>query len=161
MDWFLVSSLNAALSVISLSILLISTRKMARSLRSSAELDQKLEKATQGLDQGLDRAIAALRQEHQHLNIESKQIEAKIKQATLVRAQIDKSLAHLLQTRSQLKKELAGRAAAAKRDSSSGETSIKFNGVKPLSQSPLKINGKNLPVFVMRKINKASRADIH
>jgi len=161
MDWFLVSSLNAALSVISLGILLISTRKMARSLRSSAALDKKLEKATQGLDQGLDRAIAALRKEHQHLHIESKQIEAKIKQATLVRTQIDKSLAHLLQTRAQLKKELAGRAASAKQDSSPSETPIKFNEIKTTSKAPLKVNGKNLPVFVMRKINKAARTDIH
>jgi len=161
MDWFLVSSLNAALSVISLAILLISMRKMARSLRSSAELDQKLDKATQGLDQGLDRAIAALRQEHQHLNNQSKQIEAKIKQATLVRAQIDKSLAHLLQTRAQLKKELAGRTASVKQEHPPREIPIKFNGIKPISQAPVKVNGKNLPVFVMRKIKKASRADVH
>jgi len=152
MDWWLISSLNMGLSVISIGILLISMRKMARSLRNSAELDQKLDKATQGLDQGLDRAIAALREQHQHLSVESKQIEAKIKQATLIRAQIDRSLAHLLQTRRQMKKEIVKRTAGTAADINKQKTSI---------QPPIQINGKNLPVFVMRKMNKTIRPDIH
>jgi len=161
MDWFLVSSLNAILSVISLGILLISMRKTARSLRSSTELDQKLDKATQALDQGLDRAIAALRQEHQNLNSQSKQIETKIKQATLIRAQIDKSLAHLLQARSQFKKELGNRTNIAKQDRVMAQSADKIGVVKPTMQAPVKLNGKNMPVFVMRKINKTTRPDIH
>jgi len=152
MDWWLISSLNAALSVISIGILLISMRKMAASLRDRTALDQKLDKATQGLDQGLDRAIAALREEHQHLCAESKQIEAKIKQAILVRTQIDRSLAHLLQTRSQMKKEMAKKANPAAPNLAQSKASI-----EPLG----KVNGKNLPVFVMRKINRAVRPDIH
>jgi len=152
MDWLLISSLNVGLSVISIAILLISMRKMAKSLRDSAELDQKLDKATQGLDNGLDRAIAALREEHQHLCTQSKQIEAKIKQATLVRSQIDRSLAHLLQTRRQMKKELVKRATPA----AANITNLKV----PLTPA-VKVNGKNLPVFVMRKISKATRPDIH
>jgi|GEM_PF-1316386 len=157
MDWLLVSSLNAGLSVVSIGILVISMRKMAKSLRDSHDLDQRLEKATQGLDQGLDRAIAALRQEHQHLCVESKQIEAKIKQATLVRSQIDRSLSHLLQTRAQLKKELAKRAAPI--IPNSGAAGLAKS--KTQQQPPVKVNGKNLPVFVMRKLNRAIRSDIH
>jgi len=166
MDWLLISSLNAGLSVISVAILLISMRKMARSLRDSAALDQKLDKATQGLDQGLDRAISALRQEHQHLCVESKKIETKIKQAALIRAQIDRSLAHLLQTRRQMKKEIINRSAsmspasvhhAPKQDQAAPRSSKLKTPLAP----PVKINGRNLPVFVMRKLNKAARPDIH
>jgi len=152
MDWLLISSLNAGLSVVSVSILLISMRKMARSLRDSAELDKKLDKATQGLDQGLDRAIAALREEHQHLCSESKQIEAKIKQAILVRTQIDRSLAHLLQTRNQMKKEIVKKVVANVPEPSKSKAPI-----QPAGKTP----DRNLPVFVMRKLNRATRPDIH
>jgi len=152
MDWLLISSFNAILSVVSVGILLISMRKMTKSLRDSAKLDQKLDKATQALDHGLDRAIAALREEHQHLCVESKQIEAKIKQAILVRTQIDRSLAHLLQTRAQMKKEIAKRTITAPAERSRS---------KPSPQPSVKVSDKNLPVFVMRKLNRAIRPDIH
>ncbi len=146
MNWFIVNIVGAALAMTSLGVFVITSRKLASTIRLGRELAQQVHAATSSLD----RAIRALREEHQDFRDENKKLDARITESSRIRREVDRSVAHMETIRNQLQADfnrLRGTVTAQSHVSTSGSAPA-----HPAVQHS--IQQKGLPVFVQRRVHK-------
>ena len=133
MSWFIVNIVGAILAMISLGVFIITSRKLASTIRLGRELAQQVHAATSSLDH----AIQALREEHQDFRDENRKLDARITESARIRREVDRSVAHMETVRNQLQN-----------DPSSGSSPSHSASQQTLQQ-------KGLPVFVQRRVHRA------
>ena len=146
MNWFIVNIVGAALAMTSLGVFIITSRKLASTIRLGRELAQQVHAATSSLD----RAIRALREEHQDFRDENKKLDARITESSRIRREVDRSVAHMETIRNQLQADfnrLRGSVTAQSHISASESTATHSAVQQPMHQ-------KGLPVFVQRRVHK-------
>ncbi|KEG18333.1 BAB2_0123 family type IV secretion system effector [Bartonella bacilliformis] len=173
MSWFMVNIASALLALISLSVFVVIARKLATTIQMGRELAKQVHIGTSCLD----RAILALREEHQDFRDENRKMDARIIESTRIRREIDRSIAHMEEVRNQLQNDFnllrnlptvktQEHAATLKTTQTYSKRSIfpkKFPVfVQRSAQKALLHNtiqptaSKNFPVFVQHKTQKAS-----
>lgn len=149
MSWSIVNVIAASPAIISLGVLVITMRKLARTIRLGQELTYQIKLATLNLDQ----AASLLRNEHKNFRNESYKLDTRIKETIRIRHDIGCSLAHMEQMHNQLQQKFSQLATVA-------DKPVKH----PYYADPIPVNTtpqpqkheKNgLPVFVQRKVGKA------
>ncbi|AQX27720.1 MULTISPECIES: BAB2_0123 family type IV secretion system effector [unclassified Bartonella] len=147
MSWFMFNFVSALLALASLSVLIITTRKLAATIQMGRELAKQVQIGTACLDQ----ALSTLREEHQEFRDENRKMDARMIESTRIRRDIDRSISHMENVRDQLKSDfnqLRGILTAQAHGPSvaSGTThTLRRQSIVP----------KGLPVFVQRKVHKA------
>ena len=147
MSWFIVNIVGAILAMISLGVFIITSRKLASTIRLGRELAQQVHAATSSLDH----AIQALREEHQDFRDENRKLDARITESARIRREVDRTVAHMETVRNQLQNDfnrLRGILTAQAHGPSSGSSPSHSASEQTLQQ-------KGLPVFVQRRVHRA------
>ncbi|AQX20301.1 BAB2_0123 family type IV secretion system effector [Bartonella sp. WD16.2] len=146
MSWFIVNIASALLALISLSVFIINTRKLTKTIHMGRELAKQVQTGTAYLD----RALLILREEHQEFRDENRKMDARIIESTRIRRNIDRSVAHMENIRNQLQSDL-DHFRATLTAKTYGPTTMGSGTQRTHRQSP--IVPKNFPVFVQRKMH--------
>lgn len=146
MSWFMVNGISAAAAFVSLCIFIITTRKLASTIRLGRELAMHIAQATTGLE----KAAVSLSDEHQDFRDESRTLAARMAESTRVRQDLERSLNHMerlhLQLQKTLNRQLAVTAAPARQ-----RAAIRTHGG---NTPPAREEQTSLPVFVQRRVSK-------
>ncbi|ENN90180.1 BAB2_0123 family type IV secretion system effector [Bartonella bovis] len=145
MSWFIVNIASALLALISLSIFIITTRKLTTTIHMGRELAKQVQTGTVCLD----RALSILREEHQEFRDENRKMDARIIESTRIRRNIDRSVAHMENIRNQLQSDLDHFRTTL--TAKAPRPTMKSSAQHMHRQPP--IVPKNFPVFVQRKIH--------
>lgn len=157
MNWFIVNGISAALAILSLTVFVITARKLAGTIRLGRELAHQVQLATVSLD----RAVAALREEHQDFRDENRKLDARIGESSRIRRDIDRSISHMEQLHNQLHINLSqlnstlGRANQRSNISQNGPIMTRVMKQAEVTMQPQR-REKALPVFVQRKVRKTN-----
>lgn len=147
MSWFIVNIVGAILAMISLGVFIITSRKLASTIRLGRELVQQVHLATSSLDS----AVNALREEHQDFRDENCKLDARITESARIRRDVDRSVAHMETVRNQLQGDF-NRLRGILTAQSHGPA---VSSATPHSVMQQSISQKGLPVFVQRRVHKA------
>lgn len=149
MSWSIVNVIAASPAIISLGVLVITMRKLARTIRLGRELTYQMKLATLNLDQ----AVSLLRNEHKNFRNESYKLDTRIKETIRIRHDIGRSLAHMEQMHNQLQQKFNQLPTIT------GKPVKHSYYANPISinttPQPQKHEKNGLPVFVQRKVSKA------
>ena len=147
MNWFIVNIIGAALAMTSVGVFVVTSRKLASTIRLGRQLAEQVHAATSSLD----RAVKALREEHQDFRDENKKLDARITESSRIRREVDRSVAHMETIRNQLQGDL-NRLRGILTAQSHGPTA---NSAPAHSANPQTMRNNGLPVFVQRVVHKA------
>ncbi|WP_438721746.1 BAB2_0123 family type IV secretion system effector [Bartonella rochalimae] len=143
--------ISAFLALVSLSVLIITIRKLAATIQMGRELAKQVQMGTACLDQ----ALSTLREEHQEFRDENRKMDARMIESTRVRRDIDRSISHMENVRDQLKSDFNQfRSILA---TQAHGPSAASGAIHTLRRQP--IVPKSLPVFVQRKAHKTPLND--
>lgn len=146
MNWFIVDIVGAALAMTSVGVVVVTSRKLTSTIRLGRQLAEQVHVATSSLD----RAIKALREEHQDFRDENKKLDARITESSRIRREVDRSVAHMETIRNQLQidfNRLRGVLTAQSHGPAAGSA-------QPRSSIQQSMKEKGLPVFVQRRVHK-------
>ncbi len=147
MNWFIVNIIGAALAMTSVGVFVVTSRKLASTIRLGRQLAEQVHAATSSLD----RAVRALREEHQDFRDENKKLDARITESSRIRREVDRSVAHMETIRNQLQGDF-NRLRGILTAQSHGPTA---NSAPAHSANPQTMRNNGLPVFVQRVVHKA------
>jgi len=147
MNWFMVNGISTATAFVSLCIFIITTRKLASTIRLGRELAMHIAHATNSLE----KAALSLSDEHQDFRDESRMLAARMTESTRVRQDLERSLNHMEQLHLQLQKTL-NRQLAVTTTPVRQRAAIRTHGGN--NTPPVSEEQASLPVFVQRRINK-------
>ena len=147
MNWFIVNIIGAALAMTSVGVFVVTSRKLASTIRLGRQLAEQVHAATSSLD----RAVKALREEHQDFRDENKKLDARITESSRIRREVDRSVAHMETIRNQLQGDF-NRLRGILTAQSHGTTA---NSAPAHSANPQTMRNNGLPVFVQRVVHKA------
>ncbi|MHC5308395.1 BAB2_0123 family type IV secretion system effector [Bartonella sp. LJL80] len=148
MAWFTVNIVSAVLAMVSLGVFIVTTRKLASTIRLGRELAQQVHSATSSLD----RAVMALREEHQDFRDENRKLDARITESARIRRDVDRSVAHMENVRNQLQGDF-NRLRGILTAQAHGPAAAS-GPAHPAVAQPMQAKG--LPVFVQRKVHKTA-----
>lgn len=146
MNWFIVNIIGAALAMTSVGVFVVTSRKLASTIRLGRQLAEQVHAATSSLD----RAVKALREEHQDFRDENKKLDARITESSRIRREVDRSVAHMETIRNQLQGDF-NRLRGILTAQSHGPTA---NSAPAHSANPQTMRNNGLPVFVQRVVHK-------
>ncbi|MCT6824991.1 BAB2_0123 family type IV secretion system effector [Bartonella apis] len=147
MNWFIVNIIGAALAMTSVGVFVVTSRKLASTIRLGRQLAEQVHAATSSLD----RAVKALREEHQDFRDENRKLDARITESSRIRREVDRSVAHMETIRNQLQGDF-NRLRGILTAQSHGPTA---NSAPAHSANPQTMRNNGLPVFVQRVVHKA------
>ncbi|WP_225868137.1 BAB2_0123 family type IV secretion system effector [Bartonella choladocola] len=147
MNWFIVNIIGAVLAMTSVGVFVITARKLASTIRLGRQLAEQVHAATSSLD----RAVKALREEHQDFRDENKKLDARITESSRIRREVDRSVAHMETIRNQLQGDF-NRLRGILTAQAHGPTA---NSAPTRSATPQTMQNNGLPVFVQRRVHKA------
>lgn len=147
MNWFIVNIIGAALAMTSVGVFVVTSRKLASTIRLGRQLAEQVHAATSSLD----RAVKALREEHQDFRDENKKLDARITESSRIRREVDRSVAHMETIRNQLQGDF-NRLRGILTAQSHGPTA---NSAPAHSANSQTMRNNGLPVFVQRVVHKA------
>lgn len=147
MNWFIVNIIGAALAMTSVGVFVVTSRKLASTIHLGRQLAEQVHAATSSLD----RAVKALREEHQDFRDENKKLDARITESSRIRREVDRSVAHMETIRNQLQGDF-NRLRGILTAQSHGPTA---NSAPAHSANPQTMRNNGLPVFVQRVVHKA------
>jgi len=146
MSWFIVNGISAGLTILLFGIFVITTRKLAGTIRLGQELAHQIQLARASLEQ----AGALLQQEHQKVRHENSKLGEQIRESTRIRSNISRSLIYMEQMHTQLQKRFNQLNNTPGMPAKTGPMPA------PTVIQPLQREKNGLPVFVQRKVTKAS-----
>ncbi|WP_295911788.1 hypothetical protein [uncultured Bartonella sp.] len=148
MNWFIINIIGAVLAMTSVGVFVITSRKLASTIRLGRQLAEQVHAATSSLD----RAVKALREEHQDFRDENKKLDARITESSRIRREVDRSVAHMETIRNQLQGDF-NRLRGILTAQSHGPTTNSAPTNHSVNPQTMQNNG--LPVFVQRRVHKS------
>ena len=148
MNWFIINIIGAVLAMTSVGVFVITSRKLASTIHLGRQLAEQVHAATSSLD----RAVKALREEHQDFRDENKKLDARITESSRIRREVDRSVAHMETIRNQLQGDF-NRLRGILTAQSHGPTTNSAPTTRSVNPQTMQSNG--LPVFVQRRVHKS------
>ncbi|RCS23963.1 hypothetical protein DUT91_11965 [Phyllobacterium salinisoli] len=153
MNLLLVNAISAVFSLVSIGIVVVALRKATEMIRLGRSMAEQIAASSDNLE----RALAALKAEHDDFRDESRKLDARLEESA--RAQRD--IARSVDLMQRIRIELQGDVRAMRTSISSRNTAATAAPApaRAPEQTPSQAKPSKLPVFVRRTVASASVAD--
>ncbi|PYE87717.1 BAB2_0123 family type IV secretion system effector [Phyllobacterium leguminum] len=149
MNLLLVNAISAALSLVSIAVVIVALRKAAQMIRLGRMMAAEIATASAGLEN----AFAALRSEHDDLRDEGRKLNARLEETAKAQREITRSLELMERIRADLRGDIRALYALRASAPSRPATAAAAAAPEPLAAPA---QARQLPVFVHRRVSTAT-----